>query len=333
MSDIDRIVGWLLGRDPRATPTKARLETLLARYAEKGLKDALGGAPREGPSGGECLAIESFLPVSLSFPDVRSAKEAFLSELRLLFGIGCARDHDLRQEGYKSIPSLLGHPRWCEAAASLIEDWGSPLDAERVHETLSTWLPTSHPLFLQLLALVSPAEALFLDLETLGLGGAPVFLAALGRPEGDGIHVTQYLARSLEEEVPLLEQVGAEIAVSSILLTYNGKAFDWTTLVERSAYYGVSLPRPPVHVDLLHHARRAFRDRLNDVRLGTVEAELLHVRRLDDLPSEDVPEHYATYLETGNPGPLVPVVRHNRQDVGSLALLLSRLLWQADHGR
>ena len=35
-----------------------------------------------------------------------------------------------------------------------------------------------------------------------------------------------------------------------------------------------------------------------------------------------VPEFYETYLHTGNPGPLVPIVEHNRKDVTSLAKLL-----------
>jgi uncharacterized protein YprB with RNaseH-like and TPR domain len=39
-----------------------------------------------------------------------------------------------------------------------------------------------------------------------------------------------------------------------------------------------------------------------------------------------VPEFYEAYLRTGNCGPLVPIIQHNRQDVISLALLFFRLL-------
>ncbi len=38
-----------------------------------------------------------------------------------------------------------------------------------------------------------------------------------------------------------------------------------------------------------------------------------------------VPEFYEAYLRTGNPGPLVPIVEHNRQDVVSLARLFALL--------
>jgi hypothetical protein len=38
-----------------------------------------------------------------------------------------------------------------------------------------------------------------------------------------------------------------------------------------------------------------------------------------------VPEFYETYLTSGNPGPLVPIVTHNRQDLVSLARLFALL--------
>jgi uncharacterized protein YprB with RNaseH-like and TPR domain len=39
-----------------------------------------------------------------------------------------------------------------------------------------------------------------------------------------------------------------------------------------------------------------------------------------------VPEFYETYLRSGNCGPLVPIVEHNRQDVISTARLFFHLL-------
>jgi uncharacterized protein YprB with RNaseH-like and TPR domain len=38
-----------------------------------------------------------------------------------------------------------------------------------------------------------------------------------------------------------------------------------------------------------------------------------------------VPEFYDYYLRTGNPGPLVPIVEHNRKDIITLAKLFARL--------
>jgi uncharacterized protein YprB with RNaseH-like and TPR domain len=39
-----------------------------------------------------------------------------------------------------------------------------------------------------------------------------------------------------------------------------------------------------------------------------------------------VPEFYEAYLRSGNCGPLVPILDHNRQDVVSLALLFFHLV-------
>ena len=56
-----------------------------------------------------------------------------------------------------------------------------------------------------------------------------------------------------------------------------------------------------------------------------LETEVLGVERQDDLPGWMVPEFYDIYRRTGNPGPLIPVVEHNRQDLVSLARLFALL--------
>ncbi len=59
---------------------------------------------------------------------------------------------------------------------------------------------------------------------------------------------------------------------------------------------------------------------------GTIEHHLLGSSRSHDLPGSMVPEFYETYLQSGNPGPLVPIVQHNLEDVTSLAKLLFHFL-------
>ncbi len=49
------------------------------------------------------------------------------------------------------------------------------------------------------------------------------------------------------------------------------------------------------------------------------------MNRINDVPSSLVPEFYKTYLQTGNIGPLIPIVEHNQQDIITLALILSQL--------
>jgi hypothetical protein len=326
VSDIDRIAEWLVGQARlRAATSPSYLSNLLRHYRGENAIEIFGGRVLKG-EWGECLVIPCASSVCVSVPQQADAEQALLSELRLIFGIGYAHDQKLHEEGYITIPSLLHHPRWKEAASRLLERWERPLNPSRVFESLSYWFGASHPLSLTLLGLTPRERILFFDLETLGLGGAPIVLAALARPSAQGITVTQYLARSFEEELPLLEQIDRELGEASLVVSYNGKTFDWTILRERFAYYGLPFRHRPIHIDLLHHARRAFRDALPDLQLKTVEERLLGIHREEDVPSEAIPQFYSVYLATENPGPLVPIVRHNQQDIESLVLLLTELL-------
>ena len=60
-----------------------------------------------------------------------------------------------------------------------------------------------------------------------------------------------------------------------------------------------------------------------DARLRTVEAELLGLERADDVEGWEIPGRYLDFLRGGLAEPLVEVVRHNDQDVRSLARLLA----------
>ena len=288
MSDVDRIAGWLTKRAcVKSAASFSPLGRFLGRCKNMTLRECLRGHVQRGDYG-ECLAIDHVIPQTLALPSQENAEEAFLSELRLLFGIGSAREEQLRQEGYTTIRALLDHPRWAKVAQTLLQDWDQPLNPDRVQTALSHWLPASHPLCQQLVGLVRQEEILFFDLETLGLGGTPIVLAALARLTQADVRITQYLAGSLDEEIALLEQIDREMTDTSLLISYNGKSFDWPYLRERIAYYGLPLYQEATcHIDLLPHARRAFQDCLPDMRLETVET-LLGVKREEDLPSEAV---------------------------------------------
>ena len=318
MADIERIADWLIGR--------ANTGETAHRSPPPQATPQLGGTVQQTRAG-ECLAIVRETPYSIPWPSAHVTYAALLSELRLLFGIGTTNAKKLRAAGFNSIHSLLGHPRWGQEARALLTFWQDPPRVENIYQTLSYWLPSSHRLFLMLPSLVPPDHTCFFDLETIGLFGSPIFLAGIGRPQADGtLHITQYLARDLSEEVALLDAVGQELSTCQFLVTYNGKAFDWTCMRERCAYY--ALPDPPelLHLDLLPPARRWFRDLFPDTRLETLERQLLGIARVDDLPSSLVPHYYTDYLETGDPRPLVPILNHNRQDVLTLVALFSYLV-------
>jgi hypothetical protein len=108
-------------------------------------------------------------------------------------------------------------------------------------------------------------------------------------------------------------------------VTYNGRGFDWPLLVARFRMARRPAPGHDGHLDLLPIVRRLFRHRMADARLRTAEAELLGLHRVGDVEGWEIPSRYLQFLRGGPADVLVDVVRHNDQDVRSLARLLVHL--------
>ncbi|HEY3493602.1 MAG TPA: ribonuclease H-like domain-containing protein [Polyangiaceae bacterium] len=177
-----------------------------------------------------------------------------------------------------------------------------------------------------LLAGTRPERALYLDTETTGLGtgsGIWPFLVGLGRFDEDGyFEVEQLLLRSPADEPALVAHVRERVESAELLVSYNGKTFDWPLLATRAVMCRVRpLPARP-HLDLLHVARRLHRERLGACRLVTLESEVLGFVRGPDIEGGEVPARYAHFLRTGDEEALLAVVEHNAWDVASMAALV-----------
>lgn len=175
------------------------------------------------------------------------------------------------------------------------------------------------------LAGADPRGALFLDTETTGLGGGAgtlAFVVGLASFDGDVLVVEQFLLRTPAEELPLLERIAERIAEASMLVTYNGKAFDLPML--RGRYVMNRLREPPdrPHLDLLHVGRRIHKSRIGACSLKALESEVLGFVRDTDIDGGDVAPRYGHYLRTGDGSVLRAVVDHNAWDVVSMAALL-----------
>jgi hypothetical protein len=167
-----------------------------------------------------------------------------------------------------------------------------------------------------------------LDTETTGLAtaaGTMAFLIGLGWWEGDRFRQAQLLLPDQPEEPALLALLRDHIPADGWLVTYNGRGFDWPLLVTR---YRMARHEPPAHaghLDLLPFVRRVYRHRMTNARLQTVESELLGLVRHEDVGGWEIPGRYLDFLRLGVVDPLVEVVRHNREDVRSLARLLAHV--------
>ncbi|MEO7118039.1 MAG: ribonuclease H-like domain-containing protein [Candidatus Limnocylindrales bacterium] len=167
-----------------------------------------------------------------------------------------------------------------------------------------------------------------LDTETTGLGtaaGTIPFLVGLGTWADERFTVRQLMLPDHSDEPAFLAAIAAAIPSDAWLVTYNGRGFDWPLLVTRFRLHRQAPPVHAGHFDLLPLARQLWRHRLPDARLCSVERGIAGVLRVDDLPGALIPARYFDYLRTGRGEPLRDVIRHNRQDVASLARLLSTL--------
>lgn len=177
------------------------------------------------------------------------------------------------------------------------------------------------------LASASPARALYLDTETTGLAGGTgtvAFLVGLAwLDEGaTSFTVEQLLLRRLGEEAPILARLSERLATASMIVTYNGKTFDWPLLRTRYVMNRLAPPPPPLHLDLLHVARRVHRARLATRTLAAIESEVLGRVRVGDVGGGDIVAAYAHYLRSGDEEALLGVVTHNEADVLTMVALV-----------
>jgi len=183
-------------------------------------------------------------------------------------------------------------------------------------------------------ALENPEKWLFLDTETTGLAGGTgtyAFLVGLAWWDAGGLQVEQLFLRDFSEEHSLLHELSARIAERSVLVTFNGKSFDWPLLENRFTMTRcIRVPRLTAHLDLLHPARALWKLRLGSVRLVELERHVLDAPRLgwhreEDVASSLIPQVYFDYLRGGAATPLAGIIKHNQMDLRGLAALFGKI--------
>lgn len=173
-----------------------------------------------------------------------------------------------------------------------------------------------------------PRDVVLMDLETCGLAGSPLFLVGLLRHVDHRLAVELLLARNYAEEHAVLASFWQRAAAHRVLVTFNGKSFDWPMLVDRSARHLMfrTQRRPEfLHVDLLHHSRRRWRRQLPDCRLQTLERNICGRGRTGDIPGERIPEAYHQFVRTGVQRDMDAILLHNAIDLVTLLDLAMRL--------
>lgn len=298
-------------------------QELLRRYRGRSLEEVLPGEEVR-TARGVCYRLVSRDSGRLRTVDPDTVRRSILADLKLLYGVGEVTEAALKRQGLATIADLADHPRFGRQAREVLRMVETG-DTAELTDWIGRWFQRSHPLALLSSGFHSAEDFVLIDIETLGMFQRPIILLGLARVHGDGIRVEQFLLRRIDEEPAALAGLLDHLGGRRAFVTFNGRTFDVPYIRERLAYYGIRASLEGPHFDVLHFSRRAWRDCVPDCKLTTLERCFLGIEREDDVPSAMVPEFYESYMRTGNPGPLVPIVEHNRRDLLTLASLFSKL--------
>ena len=270
---------------------------------------ALKPATRSGQS----QATPRFTPVRL--PEQREPSEE--DTLARLLGAGVVRN---KFGEHLTVRNWYSNPEFAHPSPATLEILSRTKDESLSRKTRE--------------ALSDPEKWLFLDTETTGLAGGTgtyAFLIGLAWWDAGGIQVEQFFMRDFAEEHSVLHELAARIAERPVLITYNGKTFDWPLLHSRfTMTRSIPVPKLAAHLDLLHPARAVWKLRLGSVRLSDLERHVLDPiclgwTRDDDTSSAMIPQYYFDYLRGGPPEPLLGIAKHNQMDLRGLAALYCKL--------
>ena len=171
---------------------------------------------------------------------------------------------------------------------------------------------------------ISVQDIVFMDVESTGLGSSPLFLIGIMVWGGKEFEVRQLLARNYAEEAAVIGLFLEECAGKKLLVTFNGKSFDFPFIRARAAASGVPFALGPAHLDLLHVSRRIWKEELPNCKLQTLERFICGRARHGDIPGSDIPDAYHAFVRSGNAWQMVEILKHNMLDLVTLADLMTR---------
>lgn len=317
----------------KKSPTyfQAYKENLMEEYEGKTLLD-IEGAEHYENSSGETIKITFKEKIDFNLKNIDFNKK-IRENLKLLEGVGPAKEKKLKQLGFTTIDSLKDHDSYGNKATKLASkldnccscDLFSLLNKNKYSDDCKNNI-------LRCASLINKENFKFMDIETLGLSNVPIILIGVAEIKGNSIISTQYLLKNKIQEEAVLEGYLSHLNDESVHVTFNGATFDVPFIRNRCNYYGMEHNLDLAHIDLLVHARNLWKDILPNCQLQTIEEHFFDLKRVGDVPGAFIPGYYETYLETGNIGPLVPIIDHNRQDIISLADFLMKMYGEVTDG-
>ncbi len=271
---------------------------------------------------GSTFQINHHEKINFKLLPSKEVKENLKCDFKLLHGVGESTDRKLKNEGYGNLEDLMEHPKFGERADELLKILD---DEENIWEIVKNRYSSSHEKVLACASLNENSQFIFLDIETMGLINVPIILIGIAMIYDDEIEVKQFLLRNYSEELAILSAFNSIIEKDSVFVSFNGLRFDIPFIKKRLENYSIKSDLNNQHIDLLHFSRRLWKNKLPNCQLTSIEEYLFNIHRINDVPSSYIPNYYETYIKTKNIGPLVPIIKHNRMDIVSLALILSKM--------
>jgi uncharacterized protein YprB with RNaseH-like and TPR domain len=148
-----------------------------------------------------------------------------------------------------------------------------------------------------------------------------VFLAGLVHWDQEQLMLSQLWARNYAEEKAMLQSLRSMITDHHVMITFNGKSFDWPQVLDRSTLHHLGPPPRPRHIDLLHLARRRWRHQLPNCRLQTLERYVCGRHRTDEISGSQIPQAYHDYVRSGRTDKVGSILHHNALDLITLLQL------------
>ncbi len=250
--------------------------------------------------------------------DMHQDRELYASELKAMLREALQRAIEGEFSSHPGDPYFFTH----KAYPMQTEIEGLPLYPHEIPDVLLNWAKLDKQKHR------SKEDILVLDLETTGLGrtGTLAFMIGLGYYENDQFIVEQLFLPDPEAEVSSFDRLLELVNSRSLLITFNGKTFDVPVLESRLLYHQIWLNlRAMEHLDLLHIARRLWRNKLPSCALETIEFYVLgHIRDKElDIEGGDIPQTYYQFLLNGDPELIRRVFIHNHHDILHTAALFT----------
>lgn len=173
--------------------------------------------------------------------------------------------------------------------------------------------------------IINLRQAVFFDTETTGLSGGTgtyAFLVGVGHLELDHVVVRQYLLPDFAHEWLMLEYLERLFRGYAFTVSFNGKSFDIPLLRNRYVLNRMESSLDNLHhVDILHAARRIWRNRLPSCDLQSLEKAVLNTDRVGDIPGAAIPQIYFDFIRKRDALLLRDVLEHNFHDIVNMVRL------------